>query len=57
MKNKITVYGRTFATNNENEGIFELVNGAYMQHRGTGQAGPFKLIPAFRRAIYRMFSK
>jgi hypothetical protein len=54
MKNQIVVNGRQFATNNENEGVFELVNGAYMQHRGNGQAGPFKSTKTFRQYVVRM---
>ena len=53
MMFKIVVKGRTFACNNEREGVFELVAGAYQQHRGTGQAGPFRDEQAFRRFVQR----
>ena len=54
MTFKITVKDRVFAANREREGVFELRNGAYIQHRGTGQAGPFRDELAFRRFVQRM---
>lgn len=54
MKNQITVKGRQFATNAEGEGVFELIGGAYRQHRGTGQTPRFNDTVAFRRYVLRM---
>ena len=54
MDFQIIVKGHQYATNNEHLGVFELVNGAYIQHRGTGQTPKFKSKQHFRRYIYRM---
>lgn len=54
MKWQIRVKGRQFATNLDGTGVFELVGGAYRQHRGNGSAGPFWDQAAFRRYVQRM---
>lgn len=54
MKFQIVVRGRQFATNREGCGVFELRGGAYMQHRGTGQSGPFASEASLRRYVQRM---
>lgn len=51
MNNKISVKGRTFATS-RSCGVFELRNGAYMQHRGTAKC--FSSTEAFRRFVRLM---
>lgn len=53
MTNKITMRnGRVFATNNDGSGVFELICGSYLQHRGNDQA--FKSEHCFRRYVQRM---
>ena len=54
MHYKITVKGRTFATNDENDGVFELIRGAYQQHRGTSQTPKFQSEAQFRRYVQEM---
>lgn len=54
MTFKITVKGRVFASNAEREGVFELLNGGYTQHRGTGQTPAFRDEAHFRRYVQRM---
>lgn len=54
MKFQILIKTRQFATNKEGCGIFELINGAYIQHRGTSQTPVFKNAGQFRRYIQRM---
>ena len=54
MNHKMTIRGRTFAANSENQGVFEMDHGAYMQHRGTGQTPTFKTPEQFRRYVLRM---
>jgi hypothetical protein len=56
MKFQITVERRQFATNDEYVGVFELRNGAYMQHRGTSQTPRFRSEQQFRRYVQRMLT-
>ncbi len=42
MQFKQEIRGRTFAANIERQGVFELVAGAYLQHRGNGQTPTFR---------------
>ncbi len=53
MKNKIIVKGCKFATNNDGEGVFELIDGCYSQLEGTCQTPTFKSEAQFRRYIYK----
>ena len=55
MRYKITMRdGTIWACNAEFEGVFELVRGAYHQHRGTGQTPIFKTADQFRRYVNRL---
>ena len=55
MKFKITMRsGRIFAANAEFSGVFELISGAYTQHRGTGQTPVFRTTAHFRAYVSRM---
>jgi hypothetical protein len=57
MKFQIDVKGRQFACNAEQEGVFELIRGAYTQHRGTDQAPAFRDEAHFRRYVQRMLAQ
>lgn len=54
MRYQIVVKGRQFAVNNEFCGVFELRDGAYVQHRGTSQTPRFKSEQHFRRYVQAM---
>lgn len=55
MMYKQTIRGRRiFACNNEAQGVFELIRGAYTQHRGTSQTPTFKSAEHFRRYVLNM---
>ena len=54
MTFKVTVKQRTFAANSERQGVFELVHGAYQQHRGTMQTPTFRDEQHLRRYVQRM---
>lgn len=54
MQYKIEVKGRTYAADAEGRGVFELVGGGYIQHRGTGQTPKFRSEEQFRRYVQRM---
>lgn len=54
MKLQIVVHERQFAVNGEFEGVFELVNGVYIQHRGAAQTPRFRDEAHFRRYVQRM---
>jgi len=57
MQNQIYINGRKFATNHENYGVYELKNGAYIQHRGNGQTPKFRGDNHFRRYVQRMLKE
>lgn len=54
MTNKLRVRNRTFMTNSDSCGVFELRNGALLQHRGNAKC--FKSVASFRRYVQRMLS-
>lgn len=54
MTLQITVKGRQFACSPEHDGVFELISGAYVQHRGTSQTPAFRDEAHFRRYVQRM---
>lgn len=54
MHYKQTVKGRIFAANNESEGIYELIAGSYLQHRGNSQTPKFRDGIHFRRYVLAM---
>lgn len=54
MQFKQCIRGRTFAANVECEGIFELIGGAYQQHRPTDWAHHFYTAESFRRFVLKM---
>ena len=53
---KQTIENRIFAANNEGEGVFELIRGAYMQHRGTSQTPKFRTTQQFNRFVRKMLT-
>lgn len=57
MQNQIYINGRKFATNHENYGVYELKNGAYIQHRGNGQTPKFRDDNHLRRYVQRMLKE
>lgn len=55
-KIKHTYKGRIFSTNAEGQGIFELIGGSYIQHRGTGQTPLIKDVKQLARYLSKMFN-
>ncbi len=48
------VKGRGFACDSCRDGVYELIRGAYMQHRGTGQTPTFRDAEHFKCYVRRM---
>jgi hypothetical protein len=57
MQFKTNINDRIFACNNEYEGVFELIRGAYIQHRGNSQTPRFKTEYQFRRYVLKICRK